>query len=61
MYLNTDGLTSAAECLPSNVSNSLFSVLKKDSAQAFSQPFPFSSHALADRGTACAQSAAKTF
>jgi hypothetical protein len=34
------------------VSNSRLSVLKKDSAQALSRQFPFSSHALADRRAA---------
>jgi hypothetical protein len=50
--MNTDCLTSAPECLPSRVSSSRFSVLKKDSAQALSRQFPFSSHALADRRAA---------
>jgi hypothetical protein len=40
MYIKTDCLTSADECLPSNVSSSLFSVLKKDSAHALSQHLP---------------------
>jgi hypothetical protein len=33
--MKTDCLTSSAACLPSNVSSSLFRVLKNDSAQAF--------------------------
>jgi hypothetical protein len=33
--------SSVAECLPSKVSSSRFSVLKKDSAHALSQQFPF--------------------
>jgi hypothetical protein len=38
--MDTEPLTSASVCLPSNVSNSRFSVLKNDSAHALSQQFP---------------------
>jgi hypothetical protein len=59
--MNTDCLTSAAEYLPSNVSNSRFSVFKKLSAQALSQQFPFSPHALANRRTEFAHHITKAF
>jgi hypothetical protein len=41
MYMNIGCLASAAECLPSGVSNSLLRVLKKLSAQALSRQFLF--------------------
>jgi hypothetical protein len=41
MYMNTGCLTSAAECLPSRVSNSRFMILKKLSARALPRQFPF--------------------
>jgi hypothetical protein len=47
--------------LPSKVSNSRFKVLKKDSAHALFQQFPFSSHALPDRGTVLLQGCGKGF
>jgi hypothetical protein len=52
MYSNTESRTSDALWLPSNVSNSVFRVLKKLSARALFRQFPFSSHALPDRGLA---------
>jgi hypothetical protein len=59
--MNAIYLTSLADQLPSAVSNSRFSVLKNDSARALSQQFPFSSHALTNRGMPSPQRFPKAF
>jgi hypothetical protein len=47
--MDTDYLTSIAECLPSKVSNSRFRVLKNVSAQTLSQQFPWTLLQAVDR------------
>jgi hypothetical protein len=55
MYMNTDCRTSAAECLPSGVSGSLFQGFEKCFGAGIVPTVPPAAHALANRRTAFPQ------